>query len=348
MTAKISERTEWVDIAKALSILLVVFHHAIFAWSPLTGQLDVTFTYFRMPVFFFASGMFIAKMMKLEAPAFIANRLLPLLYIFVVWSIIKWAFIDLFRYLFIRGELDVSPLLNIFVDPPQTLWFIYALAIFSVLSWLGRKLPRSVVTAIAVVIALVPIVAGSIADGLFVTKLAKFFVWFWLGYVLSDAAKTWAQQPIHPLTFLIVPIWIAVSFIVLNSGESVRFWSLPLTITALPVGFVIAVSLSRIRVGTPLAWLGKNTLPIYVTHFVALSLMGKVFERLHLPRSVLATIITAAIAVVFALTVKKLADRFWFAWLYEMPLGWRRRIEVALIRARGRFDERAHGEPSAP
>jgi uncharacterized membrane protein YcfT len=339
MQARLTERMVWVDIAKAISILLVVYHHAIYAWSEFAGQLDATFTFFRMPIFFFASGMFIKKMMELNFPAFVARRLAPLLYLFLVWSIIKWALIDLFRYLFIRGDLDLSSLLLIFITPPQTLWFIYALAIFSAVAWSARKLSRHAVTTAAVFCTLVQYV-GATDGSLFLVKLTKFFVWFWLGYVLSDAAQIWSQRRVHPMLLLLIPIWLVASFFILNRSTPSLFWALPLTITALPVGFLLAVSLSRTKLGNPLAWIGKNTLPIYVSHFIALSLMGKAFERLQLPTGVLPTIITAAIAVIFALVGRAIAVRVGFGWLYDLPTSWRSRLEHTMALASKRSQPR--------
>lgn len=344
-----ASRTAWVDIAKALSILLVVYHHAIYAWSDLAGRLDVTFTFFRMPIFFFASGMFIAKMMGLSLPAFVARRLAPLLYIYVVWSFIKWAFIDLFRYLFIRGDLDVSPLLKLFIEPMQTLWFIYALAIFSAIAWMGRKAPPAAVTAVAALCSLLLYVAG---DGqiafAFASKLGRFFIWFWLGYVLSDVARAWSERHIAPGLLLAVPFWGIASFLILNSDVQKSLWAIPLTITSLPVGFLLALSLSRTPLGSPLAWIGKNTLPIYVSHFIALSLMGKVYERFSLPTGVLPTIAVAAIAVIFALVAKAIADRIGFGWLYDLPLSWRDSLERRIASVRKRpLSEPANSTPNA-
>jgi peptidoglycan/LPS O-acetylase OafA/YrhL len=171
---------------------------------------------------------------------------------------------------------------------------------------------------------------GPLADGLFVPKLARFFVWFWLGYVLSDAARARAARPISSLALLIVPVWMVALFMLLNSNENAQAWALPLTITALPVGFVLAVFLDQSPVSERLAWIGKRTLPIYVRHFIALSLMGKAFERLDLPKGVLATAATAAIAVALALSAKWIANRVGFNWLYDLAMSWRRRLEATL------------------
>ena len=69
--SRIRNRVEWVDIAKGIGILLVLFNHVITAYVRRIGNVDLlsslpvtVIASFFMPLFFYLSGLFIHSILK--------------------------------------------------------------------------------------------------------------------------------------------------------------------------------------------------------------------------------------------------------------------------------------------
>lgn len=93
-------REVWVDTAKGIAIILVVLFHAIifsdrvglaWLWPVPAGILDT----FRMPLFFFAAGLFASKALGMSFADLTRTRLLRLVWLYVLWSFI-WAVVFTF------------------------------------------------------------------------------------------------------------------------------------------------------------------------------------------------------------------------------------------------------------
>lgn len=129
-----TERLQWVDYAKGLSILLVVHMHATLGVSAALGQSGIMeqivhfASSFRMPLFFMLSGLFVLSVRTLDWKSFLDKRVLGLVYFFLLWTLITLIFKG---YEFTGGDLSALPLLarSSLVEPIGTLWFIYVLAL---------------------------------------------------------------------------------------------------------------------------------------------------------------------------------------------------------------------------
>lgn len=90
-------RERWVDIAKGIAIVLVVFYHAVMftaelgianPWDRINTALDT----FRMPLFFFMSGLMATRAVQLSYSLLFRRRMLRLLYLYVLWCTAQWLF----------------------------------------------------------------------------------------------------------------------------------------------------------------------------------------------------------------------------------------------------------------
>src|SRR5687767_4607121 len=99
-TSSSERRIDWVDYAKGIGIVLVVFGHV---WGglrqasvyipPATFHFVDSFIYsFHMPLFFFLSGLFIERSASRETSTFITTKLRTIVYPYVLWSILHGAF----------------------------------------------------------------------------------------------------------------------------------------------------------------------------------------------------------------------------------------------------------------
>ncbi len=145
MTTLSAPRYPFVDLAKGISITLVVIWHAIgpsLFWNE-------ALIFIRMPLFFFVAGLFAAKSMTMEMPSFLKEKISYLLYLFVLWSCIYFASVTLIGQV-LDKSFDFSPLLTMLWDPPLTMWFIYALAISYLIAKLLRFAPAPLVLAVSI------------------------------------------------------------------------------------------------------------------------------------------------------------------------------------------------------
>ena len=129
------KRIEYIDYLKGLTIIWVVWYH--------TPHPDIASLGFRMPLFFFVSGIFF----KLDLPmVYLKKKLNQLVVPFLFFTLVYLVFHLALRYRF-YGTLsldDLRPLGDIFrqhtgnrgitINPP--LWFILALIDLQVVTWL--------------------------------------------------------------------------------------------------------------------------------------------------------------------------------------------------------------------
>jgi uncharacterized membrane protein YcfT len=101
-----------------------------------------------------------------------------------------------------------------------------------------------------------------------------------------------------------------------------------LPLLAVPFAVLAAAIVARWRVGAALAWVGRNTLPIYVLHGIVLLPIVGLAALTPVPGNDAAGVVTAAVlpvlvaaAAVAGSLLAWLATRR-FGWLYALPDAW--------------------------
>lgn len=311
-------RVEWVDYAKGITIILVVLHHATYRelYSESISYFNSILELIRMPLFFFISGLFIHRSITGERSDFVRKKVMPLLYLFVLWSIIRYFTDTVPRRLFLEeNESNLSNLFVIFIDPSGTYWYIYALLVFLIMTRFIRSIP-----AIALSFSMLFfVISFQVGDYTFLFKLARFYPFFLLGYLTSSFVidKASKVRSYH----LVVPFlgFAAVAF--MHSGiianESLSFFmSGSIGIIS---GIIIAVFLTKFSMFSWLSYVGKNTLIIYLLHYIPHSAFKLILPKLmgNLPE--LAILIMVITGVIFPLVVAYIAKRIGMDWLFNFP-----------------------------
>src|SRR5690348_5789226 len=133
-----SKRLAWIDYAKGLTIILVVYHHSFLtllhsdigvnAWL-INANLSVYS--FRMPMFFMLSGLFITRgLRKRGLRKYIAYRANFLLYPYLLWAFIQATLQIVFsQYIYLQAGLLTY--LQIFYQPSTTSQFWYLITLFN-------------------------------------------------------------------------------------------------------------------------------------------------------------------------------------------------------------------------
>ncbi|KMY86787.1 Arginine/ornithine antiporter ArcD [Candidatus Paraburkholderia calva] len=139
-------RENWVDHAKGIGIILVVFGHVNRGWNGaglhmpggLYGLMDSLIYAFHMPLFFFLSGLFFVKSIESRGTLrFIGNKVDTLVYPFVIWLTIQGT-IQILLSCYTNGNATVTDMLTMYVRPHDQFWFLYALmnaVLFALLYW---------------------------------------------------------------------------------------------------------------------------------------------------------------------------------------------------------------------
>lgn len=341
-----AERHRWVDIARGLSIVLVVAHHARFSLDSL-GVSDprvVTavqfFTEMRMPLFFAAAGLFAGGWARRPWPHLLRGKILALAWVFVIWQPVVLAYQ--------RAELEWLPnqssipfadqavdLLLAPVLPNGELWFLWALAIyFIVAKAISRWRPAVVVGASLAVsfgwTLLHPVMPSgwSTAMGPGWTGLPRFACYFFVAMALAPhILRLFGGIGARRAALLILP-WLAVTVGQRFVYEIHLLVPTAIGLMAVVAGFALATLVARLPgVGSAVAGLGRQTLPIYVAHTAVITAI--VLAVVHGgglgPASAspgLTLLAVTALAIAISLGIHALAMRVGARWLYHPPRRW--------------------------
>ena len=124
-------KLSYINAAKGVAVILVVLWHATDSKLIALEALS----YLRMPLFFFTAGLFAQRGLDARWGDFLRTRVGQILWLFVLWTPIVYFLTEGVGNI-VKDQLSASeatrPLL-MFAEPPQTLWFLYALALMYLL-----------------------------------------------------------------------------------------------------------------------------------------------------------------------------------------------------------------------
>jgi len=147
-------RVDWVDCAKGICIIMVVMMHSTLGVEDVVGRqgfmhLLVAFARpFRMPDFFLISGLFLARVIDRDWRTYLDRKVVHFAYFYVLWVTIQFVVKapNLISTMGVAGT--VLFYFESFIEPFGTLWFIYLLPLFFVVTKLTRHVPVIVIWVI--------------------------------------------------------------------------------------------------------------------------------------------------------------------------------------------------------
>jgi uncharacterized membrane protein YcfT len=272
------QRVDWVDYAKGFCIIFVVMMHSTLGVGNAMGQEGWLHTVvafakpFRMPDFFMISGLFLAQVIDRSWRTYLDRKVVHFVYFYLLWTAIQFAF-KAPVFVHEHGMLATVWLyLESFWEPFGTLWFIYLLPIFFVVTKLARgfRLPVALVWLAAAALEMTHLQTGLTV----IDEFASRFVYFYTGYVFAPRIFALAaevkERPEAALAAL--TIWGVVNGILVFNGVA----ELPLVSLALGLagaGAVVTVSvlLSKSDLAAPLRYCGRNSIVIYLAFFLPMA-----------------------------------------------------------------------------
>src|SRR5262245_1721847 len=231
-----ASRLDWVDYAKGICIIMVVMMHSTLGVEAALGREGWLHTMvefakpFRMPDFFLISGLFLARVIDRDWRTYLDRKVVHFLYFYLIWLTIQ--FEVKLPAIMADGGLEAvgRAYLLALVEPFGTLWFIYLLPIFFVVTRLLQRVPPLAVWLAAAALEIAPIDTGWIV----IDEFAALFVYFYSGYILAGPVF-WlagvARKHVTP-TMLALAAWAVLNGVLVFTGVA----SLP--VMSLGLGFL--------------------------------------------------------------------------------------------------------------
>jgi uncharacterized membrane protein YcfT len=320
-------RVDWVDYAKGFCIVFVVMMHSTLGVGQVAGEEGWLHTVvafakpFRMPDFFLISGLFLANVIDRDWRTFLDRKVVHFAYFYVLWVTIQFA-VKAPMLMQEHGAAGTAWLyLQSFWEPFGTLWFIYLLPIFFVVTRLTRELriPPSLMWCVAAALEIAPIdTQWTVID-----EFASRFVYFYSGYLFAPhifaLAKEVQASPDAAIASIIA--WGVINGLLVFGGVAEG----PLVSLALGLagaGAVVALASLMEMSGLfkPLRYCGQNSIVIYLAFFLPMAASRAVL----LKTGVITDIGTISAIVTLAGVLGALA-MFWAArmtfaqFLFERP-----------------------------
>lgn len=250
-------------------------------WTTLTelapdlwNRINLLFIVFRMPLFFLASGLFASSIIARSWPELWRTRLSLLVWALLLWTIIRFGYFAFLPNPTGIDETNPVDLLLTPVRPSNGLWFLYALALFFVAMKLMRnRIDWRIQLAVAAALS-VWFFARADTGNIAWNGMGRYFLFFLLGCFFRDAIMRFVER-----RGLATGIFCGVAFVALAGAIFAVDARVPaitgvlaaVSLLALAAGLLIARYLTRFRSMSWLAYVGRNTLPVYVLHVLFVS-----------------------------------------------------------------------------
>jgi uncharacterized membrane protein YcfT len=318
-------RIDWVDYAKGICIVMVVMMHSVLGVELAAGQTGfmhvlVAFAKpFRMPDFFLISGLFLSVVIDRDWRTFLDRKVVHFAYFYVLWVTIQFGF----KAPSFAAESSWPHVgflyLESFIEPFGTLWFIYLLPVFFVVTKATRQMPPLAIWFVAAALEMAHIVTGwTVID-----EFGARFVYFYSGYLfaghvfaLSDRARA---RPALALAGL--ALWALVNGGLVKSGFSE--WpliSLMLGLAGACAIVTMGTLLARAHRLNFLRFCGEHSIVIYLAFFLPMAATRTLLLRSGLIHDIgTISLIVTAVGVIGALALWRIALKVGANFLFERP-----------------------------
>ncbi|MBY0579675.1 MAG: acyltransferase family protein [Burkholderiales bacterium] len=221
------ERWDWVDVAKGIGIILVVyghvarglFHAGIYQDQTSFDLIDKIIYSFHMPLFFFLSGIFCISSFEKRGMKLVFNKIDTVFYPYILWSLIQGS-VEIAMSNFTNQHVSPESLLAILWQPRAQFWFLYTLFFVfllntGVLFMLKRLAPlKKTWPLILMAIAVILTICKPLMPALFLFQsIADYDIYFSFGTIFWFLNKGAIDiKALLPLALLFIVMQYAVFF----------------------------------------------------------------------------------------------------------------------------------------
>lgn len=285
-------RESWVDYAKAIGIILVVYGHV--ARGLYNGGIDFSVAYFElfdsvvysfhMPLFFFLSGLFFYKSFSNKGGIkLIFSKVDTIFYPYVIWSVLQGG-VEVLLSNYTNGDVSLVEVSSLLWSPRAQFWFLYALfSIFILSSVVYSLVSKRFTIPIFICSVILYLYPSVLPQGFIFGFISSNFVFFVLGVVFTMHLKvehfsSWSALLGLALLF-VVGQWFFHSYLSYKyTDKGVE----SLLLACVSIAFVVSMSLLFSRANYKFfAYIGSSSMAIYLMHILAGSgsrvILSKVF-----------------------------------------------------------------------
>jgi len=272
MTAS-TRRIAWIDIARGIGIILVVYAHAarglvlskVFPPGGTLLAVDTVIYAFHMPLFFILAGLNIERSVARGRKAFILNKLETVAWPYFLWSLIQGG-LKLLVAPYTNNRISPSDLAAIPVVPIEQFWFLYVL--FFCQLFIAILLPRRL---LVVELTLLGVLAWStIADESIFFRILHYLPYVVAGLFALPLLVWLRERPVAQAAIL-VGAWLVFALLVTPLGPPAQSGVVIYALAFLGSAGTIAASMMLEGAKLPMGWLeylGRLSMPIFLMHTV--------------------------------------------------------------------------------
>jgi uncharacterized membrane protein YcfT len=271
------------------------------------------------------SGLFLAQVIDRDWRTYLDRKVVHFVYFYLLWTALQFVF----KAPLLAQEHGLAGTAWLYVEsfwePFGTLWFIYLLPIFFVVTKLARSLaiPPALVWLAAAALESAPIATGSTV----IAEFAARFVFFYTGFLFARHvfALAGAVQARPATAVAGLMVWGLIEAWLVFEGLS----ELPLVSLALGlVGAMAVVSVSALMAGDffmndlfrPLRYCGRNSIVIYLAFFLPMALSRTLLLKTGLiPDIGAVSLLVTLIGVVGSLALFWAVRHTFLRFLFERP-----------------------------
>ena len=337
--ARNQTRYPWVDYAKGIAIILVVYRHMLGGYENAGVEIAEYFTLaqqsvynFRMPLFFLLSGIFVRKSLaKRSTEEFITYKLSTIMYPYLVWATIQLSIQILFSQ-YTNHPRQVTDFLYVLYAPRELdqFWFLYTIfniTIIYALLYTHARLKTIGQLVLAAFFYYVSTLAAVQAIGLLQDTL-QYYLYFALGSymaetILDDKKNSFFSSPllfVGLLPVFLASQWYWIQHQDLRSVQPLVFAAIAIVGSAFVLN--IAFMLGKAQVAGFLKIIGRHSLHIYIMHIIFIGLTrALLFDLLGIKNIALLLPVSMAVGTVFPIVFYRMSmsNGLWFLFSFRKP-----------------------------
>jgi fucose 4-O-acetylase-like acetyltransferase len=327
-----ANRLGWIDYAKGIAIILVVYRHVVYGLksSGLTVSQWIIdgnnmFYSFRMPLFFLLSGLFFERSIARKGEmGFFVTRVNTLLYPYVLWAFIQITLQMIFSSV-VNARRTGADFLNILVQPRHLdqLWYLFALFNVTLLYLLVAKLFRydkfaQVLVSLAL-LAIAPLV-NSIST---LYDIALHYIFFCIGnltanYFFSDKVQDKLSSAYGLLVLL--PVFAVCQYYFLYHQQMNLFLYAGIALIGSLFTIMVSFQLSKYNALPFLRTFGHYSLYIYLLHVPIVAVIRYFLLATVMKQYIVALLLLLIfIAIFFSIIVYRICMQLKLGFLFMGP-----------------------------
>lgn len=271
-----SNRIKWVDYAKGIGIILVVYGHVLrgINTSPimvpdLFFQLSDKLVYgFHMPLFYLLSGLFLEKWMD-RGVGGIIQKCKTLMIPYIIWSLLQGS-INVILSSYTNTPKSWLDIFSIFATPIAQFWFLYTLFIMFLLYFIFRKFFSLYIIG---VLSIIMYFFAPFMEVWVFSDLFSFFIYFITGAIIMKSLRFDLGLVNFTPKYILFSL---VTFVVLNiiylsfeiNPYIEHLFEFLVAASGINIITVIAIKNINTNKSKHILILGRYSMPIFLTHIL--------------------------------------------------------------------------------